>query len=46
LTAALTLPVLTVEVEAADPCRIRYGCFVPDLTGLASGTPGDFRAGI
>jgi len=33
------------KVEAGDPQRIRYGCFVPDLTRLASATPADFRGG-
>ena len=34
------------KVEAGDPDRIRYGCFVPDLTGLATGPSTDFRPGI
>ena len=34
------------KVEAGDPQQIRYGCFVPDLTRLASAAPADFRAGI
>ena len=49
LSAALTLPDLTEdEVEARyDPDRIRYGCFLPNLTGLATGPSApDFRAGI
>ena len=34
-----------------DPDRIRYGCFLPDLTGLASvpstaGSQGGYRAGF
>ena len=28
------------------PAQIRYGCFVPDLTRLATATSTDFRAGI
>ncbi len=29
--------------EPNDPDRIRYGCFLPDLTGLASGLPAGSR---
>jgi len=36
------------KVEARhDPDRIRYGCFLPNLTGLATGPSApDFQAGI
>ena len=49
LTAALAVPDLTIgKVEARhDPDRIRYGCFLPNLTGLATGPSApDFRTGI
>ena len=31
------------EVEADDPGRNRCGCFLPDLTRLATAPPTDFR---
>ncbi len=34
------------EVEADDPARNRCGCFLPDLTRLATMPSADFRAGI
>jgi len=33
-------------VEADDPARNRCGCFLPDLTRLATAPSADFRAGI
>ena len=33
-------------VEADDPARNRCGCFLPDLTKLATAPSADFRAGI
>jgi len=43
-----------MEIEVGtdnDPDRIRYGCFLPDLTGLASvpstaGSRGGYRTGF
>ena len=32
------------EVEADDPARNRCGCFLPDLTRLATTPSADFRA--
>ena len=34
------------RVEADDPARNRCGCFLPDLTRLATAPSADFRAGI
>ena len=34
------------KVEADDPARNRCGCFLPDLTRLATAPSADFRAGI
>ena len=34
------------KVEAGDPQQIRYGCYLPVLTRLATDTSADFRAGI
>jgi hypothetical protein len=33
-------------VEADDPARNRCGCFLPDLTRLATAPSADFRADI
>ncbi|CAA9505967.1 MAG: hypothetical protein AVDCRST_MAG44-1072 [uncultured Sphingomonas sp.] len=33
-------------MEADDPARNRCGCFLPDLTKLATAPPADFRRGI
>jgi len=33
-------------VEADDPARNRFGCFLPDLTRLATTPSADFRARI
>src|ERR1700721_1485316 len=47
LAAVLPVPDLTGSArwKPADPRRIRYGCFVPDLTGLASGASSELPAG-
>src|SRR5687767_13580625 len=37
---------MTGKVEADDPARNRCGCFLPDLTRLATAPSADFRAGI
>jgi hypothetical protein len=34
------------KVEADDPAPNRCGCFLPDLTRLATAPSADFRAGI
>src|SRR5438270_9001050 len=34
------------KVEADDPARNRCGCFLPDLTRLATAPSADFRASI
>jgi len=35
-----------VKVEADDPARNRCGCFLPDLTRLATAPSADFRSRI